>query len=82
MYQGLDVVIFGPLKKSYGFHRAHWEREFHEKVSKKNFLAILGAAYTDAVTVSNVQAAFRKTSDAKVQSGTDPNSVQTPNRTL
>ncbi|KZV95162.1 DDE-domain-containing protein, partial [Exidia glandulosa HHB12029] len=59
VYQGLNVALFGPLKTAYGQERDRWEREKHEKVSKKNFLKIYGRAHVRVMTPENVRAVFR-----------------------
>lgn len=61
VYQGLDVVLFGPLKTAFGQERDRWEREEHEQVSKKNFLAVYGRAHLRTMSANNICAAFRKT---------------------
>jgi hypothetical protein len=61
IYQGLDVVIFGPLKKSWSRERDRHERETGKKVSKQNFLSIYGAAHVRTLTPTNIRAAFAKT---------------------
>ncbi|KAJ3558517.1 hypothetical protein NM688_g878 [Phlebia brevispora] len=62
IYQALDVGVFSVLKRAWTRERDNWERTKHEKVSKQNFLAILGLAWVDALTPGNIKAAFRKTS--------------------
>jgi hypothetical protein len=61
IYQGLDVVIFGPLKTYWTEERDKYERTTGQKVSKSNFLKIYGAAHVCAFTETNVRATFRKT---------------------
>jgi DDE superfamily endonuclease. len=61
VYQGLDVVIFGVLKRRWGEERDTYERKHGLKVDKTNFLSVYAAAHTRALTVDNIQAAFRKT---------------------
>jgi hypothetical protein len=61
VYQGLDVVIFGPLKKNWSRERDRHERETGEKVSKQNFLLVYGAAHAQTLTPQNICAAFAKT---------------------
>ncbi|KAF7326341.1 HTH CENPB-type domain-containing protein [Mycena sanguinolenta] len=61
IYQGLDVVVFGPLKLYWSEEKSKHEREKREAVTKENFLAIYGAAHIRALTAETIQAAFRKT---------------------
>jgi hypothetical protein len=61
VYQGLDVVIFGPLKTYWTEERDNYERRTGQKVSKTNFLKIYAPAHIRAFTDSNIRAAFRKT---------------------
>lgn len=61
IYQGLDVVIFSPLKKFWQQERDREERENGQKVSKSNFLSVYGRAHVRALTSTNIKAAFRKT---------------------
>ena len=61
VYQGLDVVIFSVLKRCWTEERDKVERNTGALVSKKNFLAIYGAAHIRALTPDNIRAAFRKT---------------------
>jgi hypothetical protein len=61
IYQGLDVVIFSPLKKFWQQERDREERENGQKVSKSNFLSVYGRAHLRALTQVNIKAAFRKT---------------------
>ncbi|KDQ33603.1 hypothetical protein PLEOSDRAFT_1073814 [Pleurotus ostreatus PC15] len=61
VYQGLDVVVFGPLKTFWGQEKEKFEREKRQRLNKSNFLAIYGAAHIQALTPENIKAAFRKT---------------------
>ena len=61
VYQGLDVVIFGPLKVAWTEARNAFERDTRQKVTKENFLAVYGAAHVKALTHKNIRAVFRKT---------------------
>jgi hypothetical protein len=60
VYQGLDVVIFAPMKKRWSEARDDWERRGHT-VDKTNFLAIYAEAHIKTLTPENIKAAFRKT---------------------
>ena len=59
--QGLDVVIFSPLKKFIGEERNTWLRKHRGTMDKNNFLAIYGRAHVRALTPDNIKAAFKKT---------------------
>lgn len=61
IYQGLDVVIFSPLKKYWQQERDAEERVHGRKVSKSNFLSVYARAHNRALTPKNIQAAFKKT---------------------
>ncbi|KAF5377981.1 hypothetical protein D9615_006719 [Tricholomella constricta] len=61
VYQGLDVVIFGVLKRYWSEERDKFERDTKTKVSKENFLRVYAAAHVRAFTPENIKAAFRKT---------------------
>jgi hypothetical protein len=61
IYQGLDVVIFSPLKKFIGEERDKWLREHAAAMDKNNFLAIYGKAHVRALTADNIKSAFKKT---------------------
>ncbi|EJF65281.1 DDE-domain-containing protein, partial [Dichomitus squalens LYAD-421 SS1] len=58
--QGLDVVIFGPLKQAWTVARDDYENR-GGRVSKRNFLSIYASAHTNTLTANNIRAAFRKT---------------------
>lgn len=60
VYQGLDVVIFSPLKKNWTRARDQWERDGHT-VDKTNFLRVYAEAHKQTLTEANIKAAFRKT---------------------
>ena len=61
IFQGLDVVIFSPLKKYIGEERDKWLREHAAAMDKNNFLAIYGRAHVQALTADNIKSAFKKT---------------------
>jgi hypothetical protein len=60
VYQGLDVVIFAPMKKRWSEARDDWERRGHT-VDKTNFLAVYAEAHAKTLIPENIKAAFRKT---------------------
>lgn len=61
IYQGLDVVCFGPLKKYYSEERAKFEKETGREVTKGDFIQLYAKAHVRALTPENIKAAFRKT---------------------
>lgn len=61
VYQGLDVVVFAVLKRSWSEERDKWEREKGEGVTKANFITIYGRAHLRALTPDLIRTAFRKT---------------------
>ena len=61
VFQGLDVVVFSPLKLEYGKQRDAWLRETREAVSKENFLKVYGEAHLAALKPDLIKTAFRKT---------------------
>lgn len=56
IYQGLDVVVFPPLKNSWKEIQAHWERDGHT-ISKNNFLKVYAKAHQKALTPKNILSA-------------------------
>ncbi|EJF56429.1 CENP-B protein, partial [Dichomitus squalens LYAD-421 SS1] len=60
VFQGLDVVIFSPLKRQWTIARKEFESR-GVKVNKTNFLKVYAQAHIKAVTPDNIRAAFRKT---------------------
>jgi hypothetical protein len=61
IYQGLDVVVFGPLKLYWTQEKEEWARTKKQPVTKENFLVIYGRAHEWALTESTIKAVFRKT---------------------
>ncbi|KIK76119.1 hypothetical protein PAXRUDRAFT_57779, partial [Paxillus rubicundulus Ve08.2h10] len=61
IYQGLDVVIFGPLKHYWTQERDLFESSTRQSVSKSNFVSIYARAHLRALTPGNICAAFQKT---------------------
>lgn len=61
VYQGLDVVIFGPLKRYWTQERDTFESSRRQKVTKENFISVYGRAHRKALTPDTIKAAFRKT---------------------
>ena len=60
VYQGLDVVIFGPMKHNWGLAQDEWEQKGHT-VDKTNFLALYAKAHTKTLTPKNIKSAFHAT---------------------
>lgn len=60
VYQGLDVVVFAPLKRAIRKQRDAHLRE-GESMDKSNFLTIYGKAHLQAITSALITEAFDKT---------------------
>lgn len=61
VYQGLDVVIFGPLKHYWMHKRDQCESSKRQRITKENFILIYSRAHKKALTPENIKVAFRKT---------------------
>ena len=61
IYQGLDVIIFSPLKRYWAEERDIAECEHGQKVTKSNFLSIYARAHQRALSPDNIKSAFQKT---------------------
>ena len=61
VYQGLDVVIFSPLKRFWTQERDQFESSKRQKITKSNFISIYSRAHCRALTPENIRAAFKKT---------------------
>ncbi|RDB27179.1 hypothetical protein Hypma_004386 [Hypsizygus marmoreus] len=61
LYQGLDVVIFGVMKTTWGRCRDEFELATGQFVDKSNFLGVYAAAHAKTLTKENILAAFKKT---------------------
>ncbi|THU92506.1 DDE-domain-containing protein, partial [Dendrothele bispora CBS 962.96] len=61
VYQGLDVVIFSPLKRYWTEEKERLFNTAHQHIKKSNFLAVYGRAHLRALTPENIKAAFAKT---------------------
>ena len=59
--QGLDVIIFAPLKCRLTEEHDLYERRTGKRIGKNNFLDVYGKAHNQALTLENIKAAFRKT---------------------
>jgi hypothetical protein len=59
--QGLDVVVFSPLKTVLAKLRDRFERQTGKAVAKENFLALLGQAWITVMSPELIKTAFRKT---------------------
>jgi hypothetical protein len=61
VYQGLNVVIFSPLKGYWMEEKNEFERTTRQKMDKTNFLKIYGRAHVRVLSKGNIKARFRKT---------------------
>ncbi len=61
IYQGLDVAVFGVLKKYWSQERDNWQRITGQKIDKTNFLTVYGKAHIRALTPATIRSAFRTT---------------------
>ena len=59
--QGLNVVVFSPLKHAYSLHATRFYERTHNEVDKAEFLTTLGMAVDNAMTEANILLAWRKT---------------------
>ncbi|RXW15028.1 hypothetical protein EST38_g10826 [Candolleomyces aberdarensis] len=60
LFQGLDIIIFSPLKKAWTKSHDDYERE-KGRVNKGCFLEVYGRAHQEALSSHNIITAFRKT---------------------
>jgi hypothetical protein len=60
VYQGLDVIIFAPMKKRWSEAHDDWERRGHT-VDITNFLAVYAEVHVKTLTPENIKATFHKT---------------------
>lgn len=61
VYQGLDVVCFGPFKLYWSERRDEYENETGLVVQKTNVMKVMSDAYVLTFTHDNIKSAFRKT---------------------
>ena len=61
VYQGLDVVVFGPLKRRWSEERRTFEESKRQRVTKQNFVTVYGRAHQHVLTPELVKTAFQKT---------------------
>jgi hypothetical protein len=61
VYQGLDVVVFSPLKHSWTEERDNFEGSTRQRITKQNFVSIYGRAHRKVLTPELVRMAFEKT---------------------
>ncbi|KIK99437.1 hypothetical protein PAXRUDRAFT_132070, partial [Paxillus rubicundulus Ve08.2h10] len=61
VYQGLNIVIFSPLKHSWTAKRDEYEALTHQKVTKSNFILVYSKTHRKALTPENICATFHKT---------------------
>ena len=60
VYQGLDIVIFSILKRTWSDEHDKFEKN-GSVITKLNFMSIYAKAHVQAFTKDNIHAAFRKT---------------------
>jgi len=61
LLQGLDVIIFSPLKHAYALRATEFYETTHNEVDKAESLTILGKAVDDTLTEDNILLAWKKT---------------------
>ncbi|KIK93752.1 hypothetical protein PAXRUDRAFT_39500, partial [Paxillus rubicundulus Ve08.2h10] len=61
IYQGLDVVIFSPLKRCWTEERDHFESSTRLRITKSNFITVYGRAHQKVLTPELIRTAFEKT---------------------
>jgi hypothetical protein len=80
LYQGLDVVIFSVLKRSWSKFRDDYKRTTGKTVNKTNFLGVYAKAHLEAFTTENIKAAFRATGVVPFNPNMIPESALAPSR--
>ena len=58
IYQGLDVIVFRPLKQYWTQERDKFEAETGQKINKTNFVSVYLQANHHALTPETIQSAF------------------------
>ncbi|KAF5354101.1 hypothetical protein D9756_007274 [Leucocoprinus leucothites] len=61
IYQGLDVVVFSPLKVEYGKYHDQLLRDKGSHISKENFLTVYSKAHLAALQPALIRKAFSAT---------------------
>ena len=61
VFQGLDVICFGLLKRIFNDERRKFEQQGYRTLKKEHFLQVYAAAHVCALTADVVKAAFAKT---------------------
>ncbi|KIO00325.1 hypothetical protein M404DRAFT_16389 [Pisolithus tinctorius Marx 270] len=61
IYQGLDVIVFSPLKNYWTEAHDNFESSTHQKITKNNFITIYKRACLKALTPETIHSAFRVT---------------------
>jgi hypothetical protein len=59
--QGLDVVIFSVLKRTWSKHLQQWRDNHHGHIRKENFLEVYGTVHLESFTSKNILASFAAT---------------------
>ncbi|KIK77965.1 hypothetical protein PAXRUDRAFT_80268, partial [Paxillus rubicundulus Ve08.2h10] len=60
VYQGLDVVVFSPLKCSWTEECDHFENSKCLQITKQNFISVYGRAHCKVLTPELICTAFKK----------------------
>ncbi|KIK82136.1 hypothetical protein PAXRUDRAFT_154461, partial [Paxillus rubicundulus Ve08.2h10] len=61
IYQGLNVVIFGPLKKSWSEEQDQFKSSMGQWVTKQTFISVYGKAHQKVLTPELIRTAFAAT---------------------
>jgi hypothetical protein len=61
IYQGLDVVVFGPLKEYWSQELDTFQSQTKQKITKANFISVYLQAHQRALTPEVIRTAFRVT---------------------
>lgn len=61
IYQGLDVVVFGPLKEYWSQELDKFQSRTRQKINKTNFVAVYLQAHQRALTPETIRTAFHVT---------------------
>ncbi len=81
IYQGLNVVIFSPLKRAWSKARDNYERT-KGVVNKTNFLEVYTTAHLEAFSPGNIKSAFRKTGVVPLNRNAIPTTAMAPSLEL
>ncbi|RXW17484.1 hypothetical protein EST38_g8369 [Candolleomyces aberdarensis] len=81
IYQGLDVVIFSPLKTAWTEAWDEYERRTGQKVNKQCFLEVYANAHMKALSKQNIISAFRVTGVVPLNPDVITETMLAPSRT-